>query len=89
MLTFEYPLFYVNEDNMTFVCELHPKKVRVFINGIQIFLAEEPDFAGEYYVIFGDGPTTHEGKVGFEEIKQALPRRFEVMDLRVFGLKME
>jgi hypothetical protein len=86
MLTFEYLLFYVNEDKMTFVCELHPKKVRVFINGIQIFLAEEPGFDGEYHVIFNDAPTTHEGKVGLEEIQKALPRKFEVIDFRVFDL---
>ena len=86
MMAFEYPLFYVNEEKMTFTCELYPKKARIFINGIQIFLAEEPDFDGEYFVIFNDAPTTHEGKVNVEEILSSLPRNLEILDFRIHVL---
>ena len=86
MMAFEYPLFLVNEDKLTFTCELYDHKVRIFVNGIHMFLAEEPDFEGEYYVIFGDGPTTHDGKVKMEEILKVLPRSFEILDIRVYQL---
>ena len=86
LLAFSFPLFFVDEDKITFTCELSDHKVRIFVNGVQLFLAEEPDFNGEYFVIFGDGPTTHEGKVTLEEIMKVLPRSIEVLDFRVHSL---
>jgi hypothetical protein len=86
MMNFQYPLFYVNEDKMTFTCEFYQHKIRVFINGILIFLAEEPDFDGEYQVIFDDAPTTHGGKVRKEDIFSVLPRSLEVVDFRVYKM---
>lgn len=85
-LGFSFPLFPVDEHKLTFTCELYPRKVKIFVNRIHLFLAEEPDFDGEYFVIFGDGPTTHKGKVQPEEIRKVLPRMFEVMDFRIYKI---
>lgn len=86
LLNFNYPLNFVNEDNMTFTCELHPAGVKVFLTGIQLCQSDEPDFDGQYYILFNDGPSTHGGKVSEEEIKRSLPRTFEVLDFRVYNL---
>jgi len=86
LLNFNYPLYFVNEENMTFTCELHPAGVKVFLNGIQLCQSDEPDFDGQYYILFNDGPSTHGGKVSEEEIMRSLPRTFEVVDLRVYNL---
>jgi hypothetical protein len=86
MMIFSYPMFFTDEENLTFTCELHRHMVKIFVNGIHMFIANEPDFDGEYHVIFNDAPTTHKGKVKAEEIAGILPRQFEIMDFRVFRM---
>jgi hypothetical protein len=87
MMGFSNPLHYANEENLTFTCELYSNRVKVYVNGIHIFQADEPDFDGEYHVIFGDAATTHKGKVKLEDIIKSLPRTFEIKDFRVYGIK--
>ncbi|NTV83289.1 MAG: hypothetical protein HGA23_03180 [Bacteroidales bacterium] len=86
ILNFGYPMFFVDEKNMTFTCELFQHSVKIYLNGIQLCQADEPDFEGEYHVVFNDGPSTHDGKVKQAEIMRCLPRTFEVIDFRVYNL---
>jgi hypothetical protein len=86
MLNFSYPMFFVNEEKMTFTCELFQHSVKIYLNGILFCQADEPDFDGEYHVIFNDGPSTHDGKVKQAEIMRCLPRTFEVIDFKVYDL---
>lgn len=84
MMNFRYPMSHVDESKITFTCELYADKVRVFVNGLMLFTADEPDFDGEYYVVFDDAPTTHGDKVTRDEILKALPRSLEIHDFRVY-----
>ena len=84
MMNINYPLFMTDEGKLTFTCELGAHQAKIFINGLQVFLAEEPDFNGEYYVIFDDAPTTHGGKVDTNDIIKILPRFLEIIDFRIY-----
>jgi hypothetical protein len=86
LLNFNYPMSFVNEQNMTFTCELHPEGIKVYMNGIHICQSGEPDFDGQYHIVFNDGPSIHKGKVKEEEIVKYLPRTLEIIDLRVYNL---
>jgi hypothetical protein len=88
LLNFNYPLYFVDEEKMTFTCEMHQAGVKIFLNGIQICQADEPNFDGQYHVIFNDLPSTHKGKVKEEEeeIVKYLPGTFEIVDFRVYNL---
>lgn len=87
MMIYSYRMFFVNEKKITFTCELHQHSIKIFVNGIQIFLSKEPDFDGEYYVMFNDGPSTHKGKVKEADIIKSLPKSFEIIDFRIYDLK--
>ena len=80
-----YNMSAVDEKNITFTCELHQHSVKIFVNGIHICQADEPDFEGEYDIIFNDGPSTHKGKVKEEDIVKSLPRSMEIIDFRVYN----
>jgi hypothetical protein len=84
MMSFSYPMFFVDEEKVTFTCELYQHSAKVFVNGILICIAEEPDFDGEYYIMFNDGPSTHDGKVTEAEIFKNLPKTFEIIDFRIY-----
>jgi hypothetical protein len=86
MMISSYHMFYVDEEKLTFTCELHRHMVKIFVNGIHIFIAEEPDFDGEFYVVFDDAPSNHKGKVKTEELYDFLPRQFEILDFRVYRM---
>jgi len=86
LMNFGYQLFFINEARLTFTCELHHHSVKIYVNGILICIAEEPDFDGEFYVMFNDGPSTHDGKVKEKEIVKSLPRFLEVIDFRIYNL---
>jgi hypothetical protein len=86
MMNFHYPRHLKDETSLTFTCELHSNSVVILVDGIQLFLAEEPDFDGEYHVIFDDAPTTHGGRVNEATIRQVLPRRLEILDFRIYSL---
>lgn len=86
MMSFPFPMFFVNEERMTFTCEILKNGVKIFLNGLLFCQADEPDLEGEYYVIFNDGPSTHGGKVTEKEITNSLPREMELMDFRVYNL---
>jgi hypothetical protein len=86
MMNFQYPLFFVNEAKMNFTCELHQHKVRIFLNGLLLFQANEPDFDGEYFVVFDDAPTTHGGKMQEADIMNAVPKSLEIIDFRIYKM---
>jgi hypothetical protein len=86
MMSFSYPMFFVNEENLTFTCELQRNLLKIYVNGICMFITQEPDFDGEYYVVFDDAPTTHDGKVKTEDITAVMPREFEIIDFRVYKM---
>lgn len=85
MMNFSFPMFFVNEETMTFTCEILKNGVKIFLNGILFCQADEPDLEGEYYIIFNDGPSTHNGKVRQQEIAGNLPRTLEILDFRVYN----
>jgi len=87
MMIFTYHMFFVDEEKLTFTCELHKKMIKIFVNGIHMFIANEPDFDGEYYVIFDDAPTTYDGKVKVADITGCLPRQLEILDFRIYRMK--
>ena len=87
MMILSYPMFITDEEKLTFTCELQRQMVNIFVNGIHMFTAQEPDFDGEYYVVFDDAPTTHKGKVKAEDIIGFLPRKFEIFDFRVYRMR--
>jgi hypothetical protein len=84
MMSFSYPMFFIDEEKITFTCELYQHSVKIFVNGIQVCLAEEPDFDGEFRILFNDGPSTHDGKVSVEEILKNLPKTLEIIDFRIY-----
>jgi hypothetical protein len=86
MMNFSYHMFFADEEKLTFTCELYRHKVKIYVNGIYMFLAEEPDFEGEYYVIFNDAPNTRHGKVSKKEIIDVLPKTLELIDFRVYEM---
>jgi hypothetical protein len=86
MMNFGYPMFFTDEERLTFTCELYQHKVKIFVNGIHMFLAEEPDFIGDYYVIFDDAPSNHDGKVKTEDIIKILPKTYEIIDFRIYEM---
>jgi hypothetical protein len=86
LMNFSYPLFFVSEEKLTFTCEVYREKVKIYFNGINMFLAEEPEFDGEYYVIFSDAPKSRNGKISVKDIIRALPKSLEIIDFRVFNL---
>jgi hypothetical protein len=84
MMSFSYPMNFVDEEIVTFTCELYQHSARIFVNGILLCLAEEPDFDGEFRILFNDGPSTHDGKVTEEEILKNLPKTLEIIDFRIY-----
>ena len=86
LMNFPYPMFFVAEEKLTFTCEIYRREVKIYVNGIYMFLAEEPDFDGEYYVMFSDAPKSRNGKISAEDIIKDLPKTLEIIDFRVFNL---
>lgn len=86
MMSFSYPLFPINEEKLTFTCVLRRSGIRIYVNNLLLCVADEPDFEGEYYIMFNDAPSTHDGKVKAEDIIQSLPRTLEIMDFRIYNL---
>ncbi len=86
LMNFSYPMFFVEEEKLTFTCEIYQQKVKIYVNGIYMFLAEEPDFDGEYHVVFSDAPKSRNGKISTKDIIKDIPKTLEIIDFRVYNL---